>query len=951
MDTMDPRALTEKLKTVVKSRRAELEPSFVRELQAQRLHLNSFHYNVLMSSCRGTGSWRGAAEWLRHMQKERLPPDACSIHTAITSCKDSSLWTKAILFFRQMPVQSLATDATGFGATLAAAQGEDWRLALSLWGSHYGTAKHLRTQIGCCAVLKAFQKSSWRNAICMLQDMSVTRMEPDLISCSTIAGHCQISDQWQKAAFLLADMEGLDDVALNCMARASGDGGHWQNALELGRAGAGILECTAALCACSEGTAWESAAWILTCATPDVIACNTGISTLRDAAQWQLAISVSESMAHKRIAPDEASIHVQIQSLELVSLWEAAVQSLQSMKKRCLREGVFSITSMLSTMRGDSGDFGNPWQKALSFIVNFEEAAVQLNTASYSAAPLMWRQSIDLFRYLQVTWLQLDLRSHTGVLHTAGTTLKWMSALSSLTCIQWNSITPDTACYNILTNAGDHWRWVLAMLEETPEPDHMSLSAAMRMCDQFDISVGKNLLSRYQNEFASFAPSASSASSSSISASILWAMARLTVQDRVQVCKMCKSLAQVGSVALHDLPKLCWAAGTLGVASSSIQRHLKHLHKVLDQLSMKELQLISWGSASVAPHLLMAIQGEVIRRMDRMERNRDFETDVKDAKEADCQIEDILGVLWACSFADCLSQHFREGAWNLVVEAGQHRDRIQDAKDEGTKAQVVALGSGDDGDTDVEPSITLGLIDRVVVSKPPGWEVHDAGTPRQLHTWLRSLGSWPILWDPEFDFGFLHRLDVPSSGLILVATTYGAYYDLQLQLRSGMIGRDYVVLNHGWLKRRKVDARLHWKGNSPTRSGGQGKPSRTRLSKLLALAGATGSTFTMMLIRVLTGRRHQIRSHCMHIGHPTVSDGRYTSAETFQSDSAFCARNFLHRWSLTFRNAEREVYKTELPLPMDLREDLHRPSHQAQALSNLCHGNPVWRMLLPCTLH
>lgn len=119
----------------------------------------------------------------------------------------------------------------------------------------------------------------------------------------------------------------------------------------------------------------------------------------------------------------------------------------------------------------------------------------------------------------------------------------------------------------------------------------------------------------------------------------------------------------------------------------------------------------------------------------------------------------------------------------------------------------MALGSGDDGDTDVEPSITLGLIDRVVVSKPPGWEVHDAGTPRQLHTWLRSLGSWPILWDPEFDFGFLHRLDVPSSGLILVATTYGAYYDLQLQLRSGMIGRDYVVLNHGWLKRRKVDAR------------------------------------------------------------------------------------------------------------------------------------------------
>ena len=83
------------------------------------------------------------------------------------------------------------------------------------------------------------------------------------------------------------------------------------------------------------------------------------------------------------------------------------------------------------------------WQ-ALSFIVNFEEAAVQLNTASYSAAPLMWRQSIDLFSYLQGTWLRPDLQSHTGVLQTAGTALKWMSALSALTCMQWNSIAPDT---------------------------------------------------------------------------------------------------------------------------------------------------------------------------------------------------------------------------------------------------------------------------------------------------------------------------------------------------------------------------------------------------------------------------------------------------------------------------------------------------------------------------
>ena len=105
------------------------------------------------------------------------------------------------------------------------------------------------------------------------------------------------------------------------------------------------------------------------------------------------------------------------------------------------------------------------------------------------------------------------------------------------------------------------------------------------------------------------------------------------------------------------------------------------------------------------------------------------------------------------------------------------------------------------------PSIVTDLVDRLVISKPPGWEVHDDGMPKQLRTWLKSLGRWPILSDPDSDFGFLHRLDVPSSGLLLVAKTYEGYYDLQLQLRSGTLARHYVVLNHGCMKRSRIDAR------------------------------------------------------------------------------------------------------------------------------------------------
>ena len=105
------------------------------------------------------------------------------------------------------------------------------------------------------------------------------------------------------------------------------------------------------------------------------------------------------------------------------------------------------------------------------------------------------------------------------------------------------------------------------------------------------------------------------------------------------------------------------------------------------------------------------------------------------------------------------------------------------------------------------PSIVTDLVDRLAISKPPGWETHDDSMPKQMRTWLKSLGRWPILSDPDSDFGFLHRLDVPSSGLLLVAKTYEGYYDLQLQLRSGTLARHYVVLNHGCMKRSRIDAR------------------------------------------------------------------------------------------------------------------------------------------------
>lgn len=62
-------------------------------------------------------------------------------------------------------------------------------------------------------------------------------------------------------------------------------------------------------------------------------------------------------------------------------------------------------------------------------------------------------------------------------------------------------------------------------------------------------------------------------------------------------------------------------------------------------------------------------------------------------------------------------------------------------------------------------------------------------------------------------------------------------------------------------------------------------------------------SLTFAAIAICTGRRHQIRVHMAHIGHPVVGDGKYMCLATVQEDS-WCPGIFLHRYRLAARNLE-----------------------------------------------
>ena len=275
--------------------------------------------------------------------------------------------------------------------------------------------------------------------------------------------------------------------------------------------------------------------------------------------------------------------------------------------------------------------------------------------------------------------------------------------------------------------------------------------------------------------------------------------------------------------------------------------------------------------------------------------------------------KELLGILFSCRLSGCLRSGFHDfmrGAMKLV---GAGMDEIP------TKLSGQSV---DSEISDLNRLTVLDLTDRSVLFKPPQWEVYGQHVDRQLSDFVKvCFGNAPIFYNAHHNFGFLHRLDVPSSGLILVAKSYEAFYDLQVQLHAGVMHRDYAVLCHGRLPSTltEITARLQPTEDGPTLAG-RGKISFSKLQcKSICLdPGATGA-LSHVLLAIDTGRKHQIRSHLAHVGHPVVRDRLYTSLDTFKKDALLSARNWLHRYRLIFQDSTGEEHEVLSELPQDLQ--------------------------------
>src|SRR4051812_6413445 len=146
-----------------------------------------------------------------------------------------------------------------------------------------------------------------------------------------------------------------------------------------------------------------------------------------------------------------------------------------------------------------------------------------------------------------------------------------------------------------------------------------------------------------------------------------------------------------------------------------------------------------------------------------------------------------------------------------------------------------------------------------------------------------------------------HRLDRDTSGLLMIAKKRSALVELHRMLREGEVEKVYLAIAKGRPAKAEfeISEALHKyltaQGERRVSVAEAGRASRTRV-KLLE----SGARHSLLELRLLTGRTHQIRVHLAHVGHPVLGDDKYGDFELNRKERA--KRLFLHASRLALRH-------------------------------------------------
>jgi 23S rRNA pseudouridine1911/1915/1917 synthase len=180
--------------------------------------------------------------------------------------------------------------------------------------------------------------------------------------------------------------------------------------------------------------------------------------------------------------------------------------------------------------------------------------------------------------------------------------------------------------------------------------------------------------------------------------------------------------------------------------------------------------------------------------------------------------------------------------------------------------------------------------------------------------------------------GIVHRLDKATSGLIVVAKNDEAHRKLAAQFARRVVKKTYIALVHGWVKQdrgtiRSSISRDRVRRTRMTTKLSGGREAITHFTVQERIDSKYGK-FTLLEVRIDTGRTHQIRVHLASLRHPVVGDTLYGAPREMsgKNEAAISLpRNFLHAAELQLQHPRSGVALSfARPLPLELQGFLEK---------------------------
>jgi len=211
----------------------------------------------------------------------------------------------------------------------------------------------------------------------------------------------------------------------------------------------------------------------------------------------------------------------------------------------------------------------------------------------------------------------------------------------------------------------------------------------------------------------------------------------------------------------------------------------------------------------------------------------------------------------------------------------------------------------------------------IAINKAAGMVVHPAAG-----NWTGTVVNALIGRDPELaeDFegeplrpGIVHRLDKETSGCLVVAKTPESHFLLSRSFSERRVSKTYMAIVCGWPKAREGAIETLIGRHPVDRKRMAVLKTRGReavsLYKVVREGEIKGAKASLLEVRILTGRTHQIRVHMAHLGHPVVGDDVYGGQRCIPAK-----RQMLHAWKLSFPHPkDRHEVKLRAPFPSDFK--------------------------------